>query len=514
LSGNHLTFTAIVAHFCNPTFSIASILIGFRELHGPHSGENIAEVVDEVLQDYSIKPDQLGCFILDNATNNDTCITALAKTYNWGKSEVHTRRLRCFGHIINLVAQAFLFGAESEVFVYTLDQLEKQIDEGTIKTKLWKLCGPIGKLHYTVVYIRKTPQRRQEFQAGGTDCDPTTLIPVRDNSTRWNSAYLMIIRALSLRSQIDYFCFHHRSITEKDDGLREEQSLNPEDWLILGQLAEGLKVFHTATIALEGHAKDARFGAMWECVPVLEILSNKLIRLQDEYPLSTTFKTTDLTGSSASDHVLPGANPATEFMCESVNTAWIKFQEYYKLIDRSVWYTAGLVLNPEQKWAYLEYAWKDEKDWTLTAKRQFKDLWTQYKPTQPAQPYPETVARSSLPSRELKRKESMLLDEMNAWRYAPKKKAKIMDEYDEYLSTAPLEAGAVSNLVLWWADRSGQWPNLSRLAFDALSIPAMSAECERCFSDAGRTVIDERARMEPASIEACSCMKNWLSKSL
>jgi hypothetical protein len=106
-------------------------------------------------------------------------------------------------------------------------------------------------------------------------------------------------------------------------------------------------VFHTATIALEGHVKDARFGAMWECVPVLEILSNKLIRLQDEYPLSTTFKTTDLTGSSASDHVLPGANPATEFMCESVNTAWIKFQEYYKLIDRSVWYTAGLVLNPE-----------------------------------------------------------------------------------------------------------------------------------------------------------------------
>jgi hAT family C-terminal dimerisation region len=204
----------------------------------------------------------------------------------------------------------------------------------------------------------------------------------------------------------------------------------------------------------------------------------------------------------------------TEFMCESVNAAWIKFQEYYKLIDRSVWYTAGLVLNPEQKWAYLEYAWKDEKDWTTTAKRQFKDLWAQYKPAQPTQPYPEAAARSSSPSRELKRKESTLTDEMNAWRYVPKKKTKIMDEYDEYLSTAPLEAGAVSNLILWWADRSGQWPNLSRLAFDALSIPAMSAECERCFSDAGRTITDERARMGSESIEACSCLKNWLMKSL
>jgi hypothetical protein len=64
-SGNHLAFTAVVAHFCSPAFSIESILIGFRELRGPHSGENIAEVVDEVLQDYGITPDQIGCFILD-----------------------------------------------------------------------------------------------------------------------------------------------------------------------------------------------------------------------------------------------------------------------------------------------------------------------------------------------------------------------------------------------------------------------------------------------------------------
>jgi len=66
---------------------------------------------------------------------------------------------------------------------------------------------------------------------------------------------------------------------------------------------------------------------------------------------------------------------------------------------------------------YLEYAWKNEKDWTTTAKRQFKDLWAQYKPAQPAQSYPEAAARSSSPSRELKRKESTLMDEMNAWRY-------------------------------------------------------------------------------------------------
>jgi hypothetical protein len=149
----------MVAYFYSPSYSIESILIGFRELRGPHSGENITEVVNKVLQDFSITPGKLGYFIPDNTTNNDTCITALGKTYKWSKSKVHTRRLRCFGHIINLVTQAFLFRSESEVFTYTLDQIQRQVDNGTITTLMWKLRGLIGKLYYAVVYIRKTPQR-------------------------------------------------------------------------------------------------------------------------------------------------------------------------------------------------------------------------------------------------------------------------------------------------------------------------------------------------------------------
>lgn len=177
----------MVAHFCNLSCSIESIFIGFRELRGPHSGENVAAVVDEVLQDFSITPDKLGCFKLDNATNNDTCITALGKIFKWSKSEIYTRRLRCFGHIINLVAQGFLFGSESEVFAYTLDQIQKQIDTGTITTPIRKLRRPIGKLHYVVVYICKTPQRRQELAKGGAECDSATLVLKQDDATRWNS---------------------------------------------------------------------------------------------------------------------------------------------------------------------------------------------------------------------------------------------------------------------------------------------------------------------------------------
>jgi len=48
------------------------------------------------------------------------------------------------------------------------------------------------------------------------------------------------------------------------------------------------------------------------------------------------------------------------------------------------------------------------------------------------------------------------------------------------------------------------------MAFDLLSVPAMSAECERVFSQAKLTVSHQRNRLLGDTIEAIQCMKNWL----
>lgn len=52
-------------------------------------------------------------FALDNASNNDTSIEALAEEFEF---DVKERRLRCAGHIINLVARQILFGADPDAF--------------------------------------------------------------------------------------------------------------------------------------------------------------------------------------------------------------------------------------------------------------------------------------------------------------------------------------------------------------------------------------------------------------
>jgi hypothetical protein len=67
----------------------------------------------------------------DNAKNNDTCLTALYPHFsaNFNATDIKHRRMRCFGHILNLVTNAFLFRDDSTTFEITSDVLEQQQQE-------------------------------------------------------------------------------------------------------------------------------------------------------------------------------------------------------------------------------------------------------------------------------------------------------------------------------------------------------------------------------------------------
>ena len=117
----------------------------------------------EVIKDYDIK-DQLGYFMTDNAGNNDTAIDALCELF-----DIDTRscRLRCLGHITNLAVRAFLYGKNAESFeVDMTDSNLKKLEEKHYLELLaaWRKKGPVGKLHNNVIFIRRTPQRREAFR--------------------------------------------------------------------------------------------------------------------------------------------------------------------------------------------------------------------------------------------------------------------------------------------------------------------------------------------------------------
>ncbi|KAM3557716.1 hypothetical protein MY1884_004374 [Beauveria asiatica] len=65
------------------------------------------------------------------------------------------RRLRCCGHISNLVARSILFGTDADAFEEDCQADKETVDE----VNLWRSKGPIGKLHNTVHWVARSGQR-------------------------------------------------------------------------------------------------------------------------------------------------------------------------------------------------------------------------------------------------------------------------------------------------------------------------------------------------------------------
>ncbi|KAF6515467.1 hypothetical protein HZS61_005373 [Fusarium oxysporum f. sp. conglutinans] len=54
-------------------------VLGIRRVYGEHTGENIGSVILELLREYDVGGDQIGYFMLDNASSNDTAVEFILK---------------------------------------------------------------------------------------------------------------------------------------------------------------------------------------------------------------------------------------------------------------------------------------------------------------------------------------------------------------------------------------------------------------------------------------------------
>jgi hypothetical protein len=87
----------------------------------------------------------------------------------------------------------------------------------------------------------------------------------------------------------------------------------------------------------------------------------------------------------------------------------------------------------------------------------------------------------------------------------------ITNELERYLSM-PLE-DQIDPLV-WWKVQEYQYPTLSRIARDYLSIQATSVASEQAFSIAGKTISEVRNRLDGESARAILCLKSWIHKKI
>ena len=153
-SGNSLALLGIVFHYSDGVMGIQTVVSGLPRIHGPHSAENMAASACEVLFFYGIIP-RLGFFTLDNASTNDTVVEAILTKIR-PDLEPSFRRLRCFGHVMNIVAKVLLYGKASKEDKDEAEDFASQVLNADLDAlEKWRNKGPLGKFHILVDHIRK-----------------------------------------------------------------------------------------------------------------------------------------------------------------------------------------------------------------------------------------------------------------------------------------------------------------------------------------------------------------------
>jgi hypothetical protein len=189
------------------------------------------------------------------------------------------------------------------------------------------------------------------------------------------------------------------------------------------------------------------------------------------------------------------------FMASRVNSAWSKLDKYYTKTNDSTAYIAAIVLDPCMKWEYITSTWQPE--WVPDAKALVVKLWKKYRPTNPTHTQVEETVQEP----------KHHPNAFTTWKQQKSaRRADHIDEYARYTREPPvpqdhIKQGACS----WWLEERQQrlYPNLSRMALDILTIPAMSAAPERLFSSANITISDRRNRLHGDTTEAIECLKSW-----
>ncbi len=255
----------------------------------------------------------------------------------------------------------------------------------------------------------------------------------------------------------------------------KEDTLSAEEWDEIEEIETILTPFYKITKRLEGNAVEGHHGSIWEALPAVELLLQHLERLKEIYKNNS-------------------------YLATSVNLAWVKLEEYYRLMDVTPVYTAAVFLHPKFRFEYFKKRWniktlRPYQKPTLAAIRKLYD-----------EQYRSNVTETTLQAINAQDEEQDILDAFLNENTTPK------DEFDIYIDSSTTALDDNANLFKWWANSAS--PQLTSMAFDILSIPAMSAETERVFSGTKLTISPNRNRLGEDIIEATECLNRWYKAGL
>ncbi|XP_044720143.1 transposase-like protein [Hirsutella rhossiliensis] len=289
---------------------------------------------------------------------------------------------------------------------------------------------------------------------------------VTDNMTRWLSHYKMMDRALLLREFLDDLVAIERNFRD-----------------VLRHFANALKALEgDAQVRVRKDGKLIAYGTAWDIIQAFEYLLEKLEEAK----------------TMARDL------PDSGHFAINVELGWKKLDKYYaKLIECPIYYSA-IALHPALRLQWFEEAWAHRPEWVTEARRIVRAIWESDYKSLNVEEGPATAVEDFQPPDDL--------DDFQKFRMRHRVQSSHITNGDYRLPTRPI----ADELDRWtyWKLKEATYPRLARMAFDMLSVPPMSAECERAFSFAGLMVTRLRRRLEVKTISAAQSIRSWLNAGL
>ena len=449
-SKNGKATLGIIGYWITENFEYRERVLDFKEIKRIHTGQNMAEILGAVLEEFKLET-KLLAITTDNASTNETMVNQLDQSLKEAFSPRELRfdglnnYMRCTAHVLNLIVGDILKALRAGGRYDALRSCELLDLDILVKDQ-----SPLSRLRTIAVWVQATPQRKEQWRLV---CQshrlPDKLIEY-DVDTRWNSTYRMLRDGLQAKQQIKKWGEQHRLFACFDD----------DDWEYLQQIANLLAPFEEMT--LEVSKKKPKISM---AMPIYFSLHDVLYDAAEQVGDFTLLH----------DEIAAAVSPGIE-----------KYKKYFGKMDGLDAFYIAVVLDPRFKGRLLEKNFGKEGGRGIINHIK-KVLQKEYSWAMPPALKPTDNDGGREPERGLSLRARVLRQLQPERRYV----SDIDRYFDDGLVFDDSDVDGDEWLLSWWRGHSSIYPCVAAAARDYLAIPASSVSVERLFSG-GRDMISVR----------------------
>ena len=498
------SFMAITLHALTEAFEMIDFTLEVKPLALRHTGENIKDYFQEIFVSRGLKKEKMVMMLRDNASNGIKACELF-----------DIRSFGCIGHGFHLITGPFLLRKKKKGIEEDDDDDDDDVDDNqeldgiyeasdvTTKKTMDEVVSTVAAIRQIAKYIKKSTIAKEYFDQlqRAKGLQPVAL--QLDVQTRWNSALVMLRKALRLKDEVCTFLHHLTTSSGKKDFNRVKlPGISEEKWCLIHGLCILLEPFNTATTKLSGE----KYPTFVFALPVLRLLK-KLLMNANMFALNTDDDATDDT----KDLKVFKENYGAEDFYDNVTTKLDivrhallhEFKNRFRGMDHSVLWTTAL----DPRFRSMKHLTADEQELAKS------ELYEQVSIQELAQ-LEEKASNTNLVARDAETSSDG--DWISSMFDSPPKatnddgnvrlidayavRLKVEREIEAYLSTSNFVSSSCNPLE-WWKQNMHRYPAVSRIARKWLCVPATSTPSERVFSDCGLAGAAKRSNLNAEALQ-------------